>query len=462
MSVQKIEDRYPYSPDEERIIVATCCSRDSADVIPLLPVNVLDMFYRQDLRELMSVVLELDKSGIKPDFVNVFSFLEKDSTRLKKCGGIDNVTYVIDRVWSISANFEFHLNKFIDLYKRREFILECEASISKARDLLADDYSQYLLNKIDLINRAAIDNKIPNLADKVLDFIFAISEGKAEKRIPLNIPVIDSYIKGVTIDTLNIIGGRTGMGKTAVALAIAKGMYKAGNKVLYFNLEMSDNQILGRILASEVNIPYKYFSSGLVTEKSYEALSDAYVKLFPDNIRNNFVLESQAGLTVEDICRKATIQKFKNGLDVIFVDYLGRLFVPDIAKNSHIALGEVARKLKSLAMKLNVAVFLLVQGNKVNEIAQDKRMSIASIAGSDMVACEADNIFLLYRDAYYQNDTPNKDLLEINHVKARNNEPRKYNTFFSFSKMCFYDGPMGGELQPKEKSKEAKEYFNYK
>lgn len=445
--LQNIESLYPHSVEIEQIIIATCCNDDNDECLPLLPSNILEMFYRQDMRELMSVVMELSRDGIKPDLLSVSDRLEDDEKRRDKCGGLENVLNVINSAWNSGANFQYHLDKLVSLYRRRQTIKACEMGIAAARDRTDDNYFNGLVAGLDAVDKcSSVVSGVRSASEIAREFIEKVKHGNVEPQIKLGITQIDNAIGGVSCNSLNVIGGRTGMGKTAVALAVARSMFLDGKRVLYFNLEMSNQQIIGRLISGPSKVPYRAFTKGIVTGRSLDKLEEAQGHLFSGARKDNFLLVSRGGLCVDDIVRIATIENIKQKIDVIFVDYLGRLKITGVDRNSHVAYGEVTRKLKSMALKLNIAVFLLVQGNRENERANDKRMSLSSIAGSDAIAADSDNVFLLYRPAYYTQDDSQKDVLEINHAKARFAAPRRYGTLFSLDMMMFYDGPWGGEV----------------
>ncbi len=246
----------------------------------------------------------------------------------------------------------------------------------------------------------------------------------AGSRIPgmsTGLPDLDRMILGLNKSEFVLIAARPGMGKTSIALNIA--LYAAMNlnkSVAIFSLEMSREQLVSRLLSRAALVPSQNLLTGQLTEQQWRDIADAAQTLSATDIR----IDDNPTLTVSDMnaqCRR--LQK----LDLVVIDYLQLM---QSAGSGHgwsnesrtQAVSDISRMMKIMAKELNVPVLCLSQLSRANEQRQDKRPMLSDLRESGSIEQDADIVMGLYREGYYNQESENPNLTELNVLKNRHGE----------------------------------------
>jgi replicative DNA helicase len=219
-------------------------------------------------------------------------------------------------------------------------------------------------------------------------------------------------------ETHNFVANDICVHNTAFCLGLARNIsaqYKL--PVAIFSLEMSKEQIVQRLLASEARIESGRLRSGRIAQQDWEPLGHAIsrlseLRLFIDDTPNISVTEMRS--------RSRKLQAEQGGvLGMILIDYL-QLMEGSGSENRVQELARITRALKSLARELNVPVIALSQLSRSVESRSDKRPMMSDLRESGSIEQDADLIMMLYRDEYYNADTPDRGIAEIIITKHRN------------------------------------------
>lgn len=218
-----------------------------------------------------------------------------------------------------------------------------------------------------------------------------------------------------------VLGARPSMGKTAFALNIALHAAKSGAAVGLFSLEMSSKQLLKRLAscAGEVSGGRLKNPKHRFTIEDWEKVSKAFAEI------GELPLEiyDKAGVTMQDIWMQTRKLKRKHGDKklLVIVDYLQLITGdPKHKGNRFQEISEISRKLKLLARDLNVCIVALSQLSRSVESRQDKRPLLSDLRETGQIEQDADVIMLMYREDYYDKETMQKEMTEINVAKHRN------------------------------------------
>ncbi|HWP34267.1 MAG TPA: replicative DNA helicase [Thermodesulfobacteriota bacterium] len=235
--------------------------------------------------------------------------------------------------------------------------------------------------------------------------------------VPTGFVDFDRLTAGLQASDLVIIAGRPAMGKTALALNIARyAAVEAGVPVAIFSLEMSKEQIAFRLLGTEARIEFGRLRSGRLARDEWPRLTRAAGVL----ARAPIYVDDTPALSVTELRAKARRLKGEQKLGLIVVDYLqllrGR---PDVERREQ-EISEISRSLKALAKELAVPVVALSQLNRQVEARGDRRPQLADLRESGAIEQDADLIAFVYRDEIYHPDTPDKGIAEIIIGKQRN------------------------------------------
>jgi replicative DNA helicase len=229
-------------------------------------------------------------------------------------------------------------------------------------------------------------------------------------------PELDQMTAGFQNSDLIILAARPSVGKTALAMEMAKNMSTDSKEsVAFFSLEMAAEPLAGRMLSSASRIDASKLRTGMIDESDWEK----YAMGIGELSENNLMIDEQSGITVSEIKAKCRKIKRDRGLSAIFIDYLG-LIKGDKNMSRYDLVSENTRELKNLAKEFNVPVICLCQLSRGVEQRQDKRPMMSDLRESGEIEQTADVIAFLYRDDYYDKESEKKNIIEVIISKQRN------------------------------------------
>ena len=233
---------------------------------------------------------------------------------------------------------------------------------------------------------------------------------------------LDRAISGLNKSDLILLAARPGMGKTSMALNILlEAGKKSGKNVAFFSLEMSREQLALRLISSECFVDNKKLVTGKLTEEDGEKVAVAADSLN----RSRIFIDDDSSVSVADISAKC---RRMDNLGLVIIDYLqlmqsagGRTY---FGENRQQVVSDISRALKIMAKELDVPVLCLSQLSRANESRSDKRPMLSDLRESGAIEQDADIVMFLYREGYYDKDTPNPNLAECIIAKNRHGETR--------------------------------------
>ena len=233
---------------------------------------------------------------------------------------------------------------------------------------------------------------------------------------------LDRAISGLNKSDLILLAARPGMGKTSFALNMLLHAGKfSGKTVAFFSLEMSREQLALRLISSECFVDNKKLVTGKLTEEDWEKVAVAADSLN----RSRIFIDDDSSVSVADISAKC---RRMDNLGLVIIDYLqlmqsagGRTYS---GENRQQVVSDISRALKIMAKELDVPVLCLSQLSRANESRSDKRPMLSDLRESGAIEQDADIVMFLYREGYYDKDTPNPNLAECIIAKNRHGETR--------------------------------------
>ena len=233
---------------------------------------------------------------------------------------------------------------------------------------------------------------------------------------------LDRAISGLNKSDLILLAARPGMGKTSMALNILlEAGKKSGKNVVFFSLEMSREQLALRLISSECFVDNKKLVTGNLAPEDWEKIMVATESLN----RSHILIDDDSTVSVADILAKC---RRVDNLGLVIIDYLqlmqsagGRQYS---GENRQQVVSDISRALKIMAKELNVPVLCLSQLSRANESRSDKRPMLSDLRESGAIEQDADIVMFLYREGYYDKDTPNPNLAECIIAKNRHGETR--------------------------------------
>ena len=259
---------------------------------------------------------------------------------------------------------------------------------------------------------------------EVLDRLSEMSESDTHlPGLSTGLSAVDAKITGLNKSDLLLLAARPGMGKTSFALNIAINVAKSYQKtVAVFSLEMSAEQLVTRLLASEALVENGRLKTGSLRETDWEKIADAATVMNRLDIR----IDDNPMLTVADM--NAKCRRLDN-LGLVVIDYLQLMTSAGgkghAGENRQQVVSDMSRMLKIMAKELNVPVICLSQLSRANEKRDDKRPMLSDLRESGAIEQDADIVMFLYRDDYYNEDSEKHNIAECIIAKNRHGETGK-------------------------------------
>jgi len=255
------------------------------------------------------------------------------------------------------------------------------------------------------------EDGMKQIVSKTVDYIDDIKEIGAG--LSTGFESIDKLLNGLRNGTLTVIAGRPSMGKSTLAMNFANNISK-NKSVLFYSLEMTQVQLMMKIVSSETDIPLWKVERNQLTEDE----NDRWYKALAEAGDKNMTIIDKGGISAKDIVVKSRQLHGEKNLGVIIVDYLQ---IMSYDKSKEVSeLGNITRELKYLSKELDIPVILLSQLSRGVEYRGNKRPLMSDLRSSGEIEQDADVIIMCYRDEYYTKEaSTEKGMAEIIIAKNR-------------------------------------------
>lgn len=317
-----------------------------------------------------------------------------------------------------SYGYEVNVKMLKEFAVKRQMIRECEKATQYLYGMDSDPNlaASKLTNKILAANTTK--SKTSNMAEMLAEALQTIEgryNGTISKGMESGISDLDNLIGNFEKKELIFIGARPSMGKTTLTMNILKGLAR-NYKGLFFSLEQPKEQLMYKLLASETWINGLEISKGDIQENDFTQLVTASDRLMKLNLQ----IDDTSKQSVKDIQAAIIKEKQTNGLDFVAIDYLQYMDYGEFKHDANRAITEIVKQLKHFVKEYDINMIVLSQLSRALEQRQDKRPIMSDLRESGAIEQEADKILFLYRDEYYNKETEDKNILEVNIAKNRN------------------------------------------
>ena len=379
-------------------------------------------FYHPAHQLIYETILKLFEKGEPIDILTVSSALKKEK-RFKEIGGNDYLAELINAV-PTAAHIE-HYAKIVKEKSVRRQLIHASSEINETA-FEGDDFEELLdtvEQKIFRISETSRPQRFTPMRDELSHAYERLeklhSGGGAMRGVPTGYHQLDNLLSGFQKSDLTILGARPSYGKTSLALDIARNVALNGHSVGIFSIEMSREQIIDRLIASQARIPLWRLRTGrLQNEMEFSLIQQAL-----DELSNaNLFIDDTPSPTILQMRSAARRLQIDHGLDFLVVDYL-QLIAPRTANESMVQqITEVSRSLKALARELDIPVLALSQLSREVDKRDIKIPRLSDLRESGSLEQDADIVMFIYRKDRDRIDAPEADqnLVEIIIAKHRN------------------------------------------
>ncbi|HEX9805133.1 MAG TPA: replicative DNA helicase [Candidatus Dojkabacteria bacterium] len=409
----------PQNLDAERSVLGSILI-DSDSIINILEFLKSEDFYDSKNGIVYEACVKLYEKGTPIDILTLTDSLKK-SKNLQKIGGASYLSELVSMV-PTSANIEDY-GKIIKENSIRRQLIRLGAKMGDLafkEDQEMQDIMDEAETRLFAITEDSVQKDFVHVA-QLLEETYERAEDLNQnpdkiRGVPTGFGTLDNILGGFQNSDLIILAARPSVGKTALALDIARHIATREKKnVGFFSLEMSNLQLMDRLLSMEVGIGLWDLRMGKLPEKSFSKLADAMGILSESNL----FIDDTPGINIMEIRTKARRLKAEKGLDMIVIDYL-QLIEGRRKENRVQEVSEISRFLKVLARELSVPVLALSQLSRAVEQRTGGTPQLSDLRESGSIEQDADIVMFIHREELYDPGTERKGMADLIIAKHRN------------------------------------------
>ncbi|MET7781517.1 replicative DNA helicase [Streptomyces mirabilis] len=380
-------------------------------------------FYHPAHETIYAAILDLYGRGEPADFITVGAELTKRGD-LDRVGGTRYLVTLTQAAMT-AANAEYHaeivreraeLRRLVDVGER------ITAMGYAGEGTAAEIVDRAQAEILGLTTQQADDGPmaVSDLSEEWLDELEQIGQRKGEiTGVPTGFIDLDQLTNGLQPGQLIVIAGRPGMGKSTLALDMARcAAIRYRLPTAFFSLEMNRKELMSRMHSAEARVALHHMRSGTMTDEDWTRLA----RRMPDVSAAPLYIDDGAELTLMNVCIKARRLKQRNDLRLIVVDYL-QLMQSGAGRrgeNRQQEVADMSRRLKLLAKELDVPVIALSQLNRGSEQRSDKKPVLSDLRESGAIEQDADMVILVHREDAHERESPRAGEADLMVVKHRN------------------------------------------
>lgn len=321
--------------------------------------------------------------------ISIISLQSRISANNKQV--IEYLTSLSEYVYATTADYIY--NQVIELSKKRKLMELLQKSITELME--AENIDIFMQDKIKQINKIAeINEKEQTFVEQVVETSTEIEKNTLQKpdyTLYTGITDLDKMICGLHKQELTIIGARPGVGKTTLALQIAEHIAERGTETAIISLEMSDTQVIQKLISRRARINSYKMRMGTLETKELEQIGVVSAEIAELPI--HLITKARTIQHIENIARKL---KNKNNLGLMIIDYIQLIKNKGKFNSREQEVADITRTLKLLSLELNIPIVGLCQ---LNRNAARQEPTLADLRESGAIEQDADNILFLYQEA---------------------------------------------------------------
>ena len=438
MTNNLLPDKLPPQNTEAEQCLLGCLMLDKDAIVKVVDFIKPEDFYKGSHQDIFQAMLDIYSKTDPIDILSVSARL-KERNKLDETGGSAYLTSLINSVPTAT-----HVANYAKIVRQKKILREL-ISASEEIGLSAFNEAEevdVLLDKAEKavfgIGQRSLSQAFVPIKDILSDTFERLDElskyAGSMRGVPTGFTELDKILGGLQKSDLVILAARPSMGKTSLALDIARNVAVLENKpVGLFSLEMSKDQLADRLLASLANINLWNLRNGRLTQDDYSRLQHAMGSL------------SEAPLYIDDAGSVNMLQmramarrlQANQGLSLIVIDYLQLMEPMNKFASPVQQVTENSRALKMLAKELNVPVLVLSQLSRAVEARVPQIPRLADLRESGAIEQDADVVMMIYREDKYNENSLNKNIAKVLIEKHRNGPTGGIDVYFDENRVSF-------------------------
>lgn len=369
-----------HNKEIEKNIISACFQDNN-----LIDEIEVEWFYSSSHQEIIKGFKELRKKGQNIDLV---IFAEYASNK-KMPVTLSEITDIATVLLSLT-NVKQYIDKLKDFFvKRKIYLITNKLDYNTESNDMLDNLSK-LCEELH-----SNDQNKENTREYLFTYIDELYKDNAESKIQTGLLKLDNDIVGFLDGQLITISAYTGIGKSIFTSQLILNMLKQNKKIDLFSLEMGRSEIINKLVSNGCDIEFNK-----IYKKELNDTEKEKITLYISDFLSTKHLEIYDSIgDIDNIISTIKRDKLKNNIDIAFIDLINRVSNKLVnPKNRAEYLGELTRRLKLLALQLNIPIVITAQINRVIEGRQDKRPTLADIKESGGIAEDSDLVLGLYRN----------------------------------------------------------------
>jgi replicative DNA helicase len=432
----------PHSEEAEKSTLGSLMI-DKDAIIKVADLLTPEDFYLKSHEHIYAAIVELFEKRSPIDILTLTTLLE-DKNQLQAVGGSSYLAELANTVPTATHVFQYSIIVKQKATLRRllkagqnitalgyEEAEELETLLEKAEQSLFAVSQTFFKDKF-----IHIKDVLTSTYEKIADLHDPDGKDKYAG-IPTGFKSLDGILTGFHPSDLVVLAARPAMGKTAFALNIAQNVAKKGMSVGVISLEMSKEQLVERMFCSMLEVDSWKIKTGKLSERDFARIGPVMdqlnsLKIFIDDSLGNSIVELRA---------KTRRLQMEHGLDFLIIDYLQLMHTGGggFQSNRVQEISEISRSLKTLAREMKMPILALSQLSRAVESRPSKVPQLSDLRESGAIEQDADVVMMMYREDYYEEDTPRKGITDVFIKKHRNGPTGQVELRFHKERMRFYD-----------------------
>lgn len=408
----------PQNAEAERSLLgAILIDRDA--LVRVLSFLRPEHFYEARHAMIFAAMTDLFLASVSIDQLTLTDFLQKKK-QLDEVGGRSYIVELIESV-PTSAHAEEYAKNIKEKSLRRSLITAAASITNLAfnEERPTNDVVNQAQHELFTVSVQGVDKGFVQIRD-VLEQVYEetaqvnVSDGGL-LGVTTGFRDLDGMLGGFQKSDLVILAARPSMGKTSLALDMVRCLALDGKKVAFFSLEMSQQQLVSRMLASQSGVGLWEMRTGKLNDDEFGKLSEATGVLSDLDVS----IDDTPGANIVEIRTKARRLYMERGIDAIFIDYL-QLIQGNTKEGRTQEVSQISQELKNMARELKIPVIALSQLSRKTEDRPDKMPQLSDLRDSGSIEQDADVVMFIHREEYYDPETDKKGSAEIKISKHRN------------------------------------------